>query len=214
MNATPLFIVMEGTDGSGTTTQGDLLAEALRAQGRMVVRTAEPSQGPIGQMLRATLREQGADAFDAQTVALLFAADRTDHVRRCIRPALARGETVVCDRYLGSSLAFQTVDGDGLIDRDWVLTLNKLALPPDLSIFLDVPPAAAMQRILARGKPIERFEVEATLRQVHGRYRQAFDQPPAGLGEAVVVDGLRQRAEVAADVWAAVTAAAARRVPA
>jgi dTMP kinase len=209
-----LFIVMEGTDGSGTTTQGDLLAEALRAQGHVVVRTAEPSQGPIGQMLRATLREQGPDAFDAQTVALLFAADRTDHVRRCIRPALARGETVVCDRYLGSSLAFQTVDGDGLIDRDWVLTLNKLALPPDLSVFLDVPPAAAMQRIVARGKPIERFEVEATLRQVHGRYRQAFERPPAGLGEAVVVDGLRQRAEVAADVWAAVTAVAARKVPA
>jgi dTMP kinase len=171
-----------------------------------VVRTAEPSPGPIGQMLRAALRDRGPDGFDAQTVALLFAADRTDHVHRCIRPALARGDTVVCDRYLGSSLAFQTVDGDGVVDRDWVLTLNKLALPPHLSIFLDVPPEAAMARIIARGKPIERFEVEATLRRVHARYRQAFAQPPTGLGVAVVIDGLRARDAVAADVWAAVVA--------
>lgn len=200
----PLFIVFEGTDGSGTTTQGDLLAAALRQDGHGVVRTAEPSDGPIGLVLRQALRASGEARLDPMTIALLFAADRTDHCARVIGPALARGEVVVCDRYLGSSLAFQVVDGQGRIDADWVLAINRHALVPDLSIFLDVPATIAVERIELRGKPLELYEIEETLTGVRNRYRQIFAAAPAPLGRCIAIDANRGQQAVAYDVLGAV----------
>lgn len=197
-----LFIVLEGTDGSGTTTQGNLLAQSLRVAGHEVLRTAQPSDGPIGVVLRAALRNEMGHRLDPVAVALLFAADRSDHCHRVIGPALARGEWVVCDRYLGSSLAFQVVDGDGTIDEAWVLALNRHALVPDLSVLLDVPTDTAVGRIQERGKPRERFEIEDTLRNVRQRYRQVFASPPERLGPAVVVEADRPRESVAREVLA------------
>jgi dTMP kinase len=200
----PLFIVFEGTDGSGTTTQGDLLAAALRQAGRTVLRTAEPSDGPVGRQLRQVLREKGAERLDPSAVALLFAADRVDHCERVIGPALQRGDVVVCDRYLGSSLAFQVVDGQGKIDAPWVLAINRAALVPDLSILLDVPVGVALTRIHKRGKPQERFEIEETLTGVRLRYVQLFQEAPTPLGRCVRIDAHRAREAVAYDVLGAV----------
>jgi len=200
----PLFIVIEGTDGAGTTTQGDLLAEALRAEGRRVVRTAQPSPGPIGQLLRTVLRDTSGQGADPVAVALLFAADRVDHLQRVVEPALREGAVVVCDRYVGSSLAFQVVDGAGRIDAGWLLEINRGARVPDLSILLDVATETALARIEHRGQPHERFEVEATLRAVRERYLAVFAAPPRLLGAAAVVDASRPVAAVAVDVLAAV----------
>jgi len=204
LNLQALFVVFEGTDGAGTTTQGDLLTNALRKSGRTVVRTAEPSDGEIGRVLRAVLRQQNGPKMDPRTVALLFAADRVDHCQRVIAPALERGEVVVCDRYVGSSLAFQVADGQGQIDATWVLEINRAALQPALSILIDVPIDLALERIARRGKPRERFEIEEMLARVRARYGQVFADHPAKLGRCVVIDGSRQREAVAYDVLGAV----------
>ncbi len=206
MNERGLFIVMEGTDGSGTTTQGNMLAATLAAEGHTVVRTSEPSSGSIGWLLRDTLRSRAERPLSPEIVALLFAADRMDHCDREIGPALERGDTVICDRYLGSSLAFQVVDGGGAFDAAWVRELNRAVLVPDLSILFDVPVEAAMERIERRGKPKERFEVSSFLTQVRARYHEAFNNDASRLGATAVVDGLRSVDEVAADVRRAVSA--------
>lgn len=209
MSHRPLFVVFEGTDGSGTTTQGDLLSAALRHAGRTVLRTAEPSDGPVGRLLRQVLREKGSERLDPVSVALLFAADRTDHCARVIAPALRRGEVVVCDRYLGSSLAFQVVDGQGAIDAAWVLDINRRALVPDLSLLMDAPVGVALTRIHRRGKPAERYEIEETLTGVRQRYLQVFREALAPLGRCVTIDANRAREAVAYDVLGAVMQALA-----
>lgn len=196
----PLFIVFEGTDGSGTTTQGDLLAAALRRAGRTVVRTAEPTTGDVGVMIRNVLRARTHEPLNPATVALLFAADRMDHCVREIGPALARGAVVICDRYLASSLTFQVVDGDGGITPEWITTINGSALTPDLTILLDLPVPDAMTRIHHRGKPRERFEVAETLERVRARYRQVFADPAPELGKTVVLNASRARETIAYDV--------------
>ena len=198
-----IFVVMEGTDGSGTTTQGNLLAAALRAGGLEVLRTREPSDGPIGVLIRQGLRGEWSHRPAASPVALLFAADRVDHCQVEIDPALAAGHAVICDRYLGSSLAFQVVDGAGGIDGPWLLAANRFARVPDVTIWLDVPVELALQRIDARGIPRERFEVEETLRAVRERYAALWRSPPAQLGPVARVDGSGTIGEVHARIVAA-----------
>lgn len=207
----PLFVAIEGTDGSGTTTQGDMLADALRQRGHRVHRTLEPSDRPVGRLLRQALRGQLDGRLAPPVVALLFAADRVDHCEREIGPALAQGTTVICDRYLGSSLTFQSIDGEGVFEPSWVQTINRPILEPDLSVLVDVPTDVAMARIIARGKPLERFEVAAFLRRVRARYLEVFQDPVPGLGPVAIVDGNRDRALVAADVLRAVERCAGRR---
>jgi dTMP kinase len=190
------FIAIEGTDGAGTSTQGDLLAQWLVERGLEVLRLAQPSHLEGGQLIRRILRHE-LGVIDAATVALLFAADRVDLCERVIAPALARGAWVVCDRHLGSSLAFQVVDGAGGIDPDWLLAVNSKALTADLTLWIDVPVPVALQRIAARGKPIERFEVAATLERVRARYAEVARQPPAQLGAIATIDGQPARDVVA-----------------
>lgn len=190
------LIVLEGTDGSGTTTQGDELAAWLRDQGLEVVRTAQPSPLPAGQLIRQILRGD-LQGIDAAVVALLFAADRVDLAHRVIEPALQRGAWVVCDRHVASSLAFQVVDGQGGIDPAWVSAINSRAIAADLTLWLDLPVETALQRIESRGKPLERFEVGETLQQVRQRYRQVFAVPGPQLGQVAVVDAAAARDDVA-----------------
>ncbi|MEY3015054.1 MAG: hypothetical protein RIT45_3789 [Pseudomonadota bacterium] len=195
------FFVLEGTDGSGTTTQGDGLHRRLGGAG---LRTREPSDGPIGRLLRASLRGQTERRLGAEEVALLFAADRIDHVRAEIGPCLAEGRHVVCDRYLGSSLAFQVVDGEGGFGADWLLAINRGVRKPDLTLWIDVPVDEAMARITARGAPLERFEVAATLQRVRDRYAALAEAPPPALGTVVRIDGVGSVETVAQRVWQAV----------
>ena len=190
------LIVLEGTDGSGTTTQGDDLTAWLQAQGLEVLRTAQPSPLPTGQIIRQILRGD-LQGIDAAVVALLFAADRVDLAHRVIEPALQRGAWVVCDRHVASSLAFQVVDGQGGIDPEWVSTINSRAIAADLTLWLDLPVETALQRIESRGKPLERSEVYETLHKVRQRYQVVFASATAVLGKVAIIDAAAARDVVA-----------------
>ncbi len=179
------FIVLEGIDGAGTTTQARRLAAALTARGIDCHTTREPSDGPIGALVRASLAA-GGPAFDAAGRALLFAADRLHHVAAEIDPHLARGAWVVSDRYLLSSLAYQGLD----CDEAWVRAINRYARAPDRTILLDVPAEEAVRRIRARaaaaGGAAQHYETPRTLARLCERYRTL-----AASEGAVVVDGIR-----------------------
>ena len=167
------FIVFEGLDGAGTTTQCQRLAEWMRAQGREVHETAEPSDGPIGRMIRQVLREEqlGADSqrMNAQSIAGLFVADRADHLKSEIEPALARGVDVLCDRYVHSSLAYQGSE----TDVDWVASLNSVMPSPDLILFVEVPVAVAGERRRIRDEQAEIYEADIFQKKVAEGYLRA-----------------------------------------
>ena len=164
-----MLIVIEGIDGAGTTTQASRLADSLAAAGDDVHLTREPSDGPVGRLLRELL--SGAHAtVDQTTLSLLFAADRADHIGREVAPAIARGAIVVSDRWYHSSLAYQ---GTGE-ERAWIWQLNRSARRPDLTIFLRVDPEVAARRRELRGGAEEMFDHIATQRRVAAGYEAAI----------------------------------------
>jgi dTMP kinase len=164
------FVVLEGGDGSGKSTQAALLASWLRAQGATVIETFEPGAGAIGAVLREVLLH-GPEAVAPTTEALLMAADRAQHVATEIEPALARGDWVVCDRYVPSSLVYQgVVRGLGV---DVVEQLSAVAIAgcePDLVLLLDVSAAVADARRADESDRLEREGVDFH-RQVRAAYR-------------------------------------------
>lgn len=159
-----IFITFEGGDGAGKTTQAEMLGAWCAAQGREVVRTREPGGTPLGVEVRRLLLHGGDEigAVDPRAEALLYAADRAQHVSQVVRPALARGAAVVQDRYIDSSLAYQ---GAGrVLDVAEVRQLSEWAvggLWPDLTVLLDIEPEAAAARRAARGGTADRLEAEA-----------------------------------------------------
>ena len=167
-----VWITFEGGDGSGKTTQSNLLAEWLEGAGRTVVRTREPGGSEVGQLIRdIVLHHRGDIAPRAE--ALLYAADRAHHVATVVRPALERGDIVLQDRYLDSSVAYQGAGRvlDAAEIRDLSLWAAEGALP-DLTILLDLEPAAARARLDSADKPFDRLEAEQA--EFHGRVRDAF----------------------------------------
>ncbi|NBC36241.1 dTMP kinase [Novosphingobium sp. FSY-8] len=145
------FIVLEGGEGVGKSTQARLLADALRATGREVVLTREPGGTSGAEAIRGLLLNTEGEGWGMRAEALLFAAARADHVDRLIRPALARGAWVVCDRFLDSSRAYQ--GGGGGIDDAELLDLHRIGsqgLLPDLTLLVAVPPAVTAQRLALR----------------------------------------------------------------
>ncbi|MGB8931099.1 MAG: dTMP kinase [Anaeromyxobacteraceae bacterium] len=170
------FLVVEGLDGAGTTTQARLLGDRLRSAGRRVHVTAEPSGGPVGalvrQILSGRLRGRAPDgAFDADALALLFAADRVDHARAEILPALAEGIDVISDRYTLSSLAYQSLTTG---DPRWVQAINSRAPAPDVTIFLRVGHSVAFERRRAASHAREIYEKAAFQRRVAEAYERAI----------------------------------------
>lgn len=161
-----VFVVIEGIDGAGTTTQMDLYASHLRELGRKVHTTREPSTGRIGSFIRGVLTRKTELAADASfdTMALLFAADRLDHVRGEIEPALAAGAVVISDRYDLSSLAYQSVASDtGLPAHEvvqWIRSLNRFARRPDVTLVVDVSADVAAERRRRRGGPEDLYETQ------------------------------------------------------
>lgn len=146
------FITLEGGEGVGKSTQIAALAEAIGARGFDVVATREPGGSAGAEAIRSLLMEGSDDRWDARSEALLFAAARADHVARTIRPALARGAWVLCDRFVDSSRAYQG-GGGGLTDAD-ILALHGVGsegLMPDRTFLLTVSPAEAARRLTARG---------------------------------------------------------------
>lgn len=179
----PRFLVLEGIDGSGTTTQAERVGERLRARGHRVVTTREPSPGPIGTLTRTMLAAGAAASVGPEALALLFAADRLEHLAREIEPALAEGAIVLCDRYVVSSWVYQSLE----CELAWVQTINRCARWPDLTFVFDLPAELALARVAARrahsGEPLERFDHEQTQRRLAAGYRLALDEaePDAGL---------------------------------
>jgi dTMP kinase len=187
-----MFVTFEGVDGSGKTTQTRLLAEHLRAEGRDVVETREPGGTPLGESIRDLLLQSESVAPWAETT--LFAAARAQLVADVIRPALARGADVVCDRYIDSSLAYQGLARGLGVDR--VLELNLVVtggLLPDQTFLIDIPVEEAARRTGVRPDRIER-EGQGFAAQVDQAYRelaQVFAQ------RITLVDGTQPPEEVA-----------------
>lgn len=188
------FIVLEGADGVGTTTQRGLLATALIACGRRVHETAEPSTGAVGRLIREMLRTRAHDDASKRELALLFAADRLDHVHNEVEPRLAEGIDVVSDRYLLSSYVYQSLD----LPLAWVRELNTHAPAADLTLLVTLPLEDALGRLGSRGAALDLFENRVLQARVHVLYEQL-----APLVSARIVDGRGTMEEVALRLAAA-----------
>lgn len=194
-----LLIAVEGADGAGTTTQCRRLQSWLVAAGREVHLTREPSTGPVGVLVRELLG--GAFApFEPAALALLFAADRLDHLSREIGPARARGAIIISDRYLLSSLVYQSLT----LPRSFVAEINRLAPEPDLTLLVDVPVEVASARRRARGGAAELFDEDDTQRRVIEAYRNEAARLRGTGHRVVVVDGTPDEATVFRGLRAAV----------
>lgn len=198
-----VWITIEGGDGSGKSTQSALLSSWLTSQGRTVLHTREPGGSDVGQLIRdIVLHHRGDIAPRAE--ALLYAADRAHHVATVVRPALERGEVVIQDRYLDSSVAYQGAGRvlDAVEVRDLSLWATEGALP-DLTVLLDLDPAVARRRLDADDKPFDRLEAEKA--EFHERVRAAFlalaDAEP---DRFLVLDATRAPEELAAEIRARV----------
>jgi dTMP kinase len=201
------FVVLEGIDGSGTTTQVARLADRLRAARVQVRATHEPSDGPVGTLVRQVLTGRiivpGGRAPGWATMALLFAADRMDHVESEIEPFVSAGGVIVSDRYDASSLAYQSVSS-GTEARDaveWIRSLNRYVRRPDLTIVLDIQPEEAAERRLLRGEAAQLYEQNEVQRALSVFYRDLARHIPQD--RIVVIDGSGSIDEVHARVWAA-----------
>ena len=196
--------MIEGLDGAGTTTQVRRLVEHLNARGQRAHATREPSDGPVGKLIREMLTGGHAiagQALSQGTFGLLFAADRLDHLQREVEPKLAAGTWVVSDRWYHSSLAYQ---GTGA-DRDWIAMLNARARKPDITVFLKVRPEVAAERRVAAGRTQELFEDLQMQRDVDAGYRATIDELIAQGERIITVDGEQSEDDVFVEVVRAVT---------
>ncbi len=201
------FVVLEGIDGAGTTTQVARFADRLRADKIPVRTTREPSDGPIGTLVRQVLTGRlvspDGKAPGWETMALLFAADRMDHVEAEIAPFVADGGIIVSDRYDASSLAYQSVmsghDKDAAVE--WIRALNKHARRPDLTIVLDLAADEAGARRDARGEAAQLYEQNEVQRALAVFYRDLAKHLPKD--EIVIIDARGTREEVGARVYEA-----------
>jgi len=185
-NSPALFIASECRDGAGESTQPARLPPTLETRGLTVLRTREPGGTPIGEKLRSLVLDHGHGHIDAHTEALIFAASRAAHASQVIRPALERGEVVLTDRYIDSSVAYQGAGRD--LGADAVRTLNEWAtsgLQPDLTVLLDVDPADGRRRRTAGDAAEDRLESEAD--EFHSTIRRAFLELAAGRPETYLV---------------------------
>lgn len=179
-----IFIVIEGLDGSGKTTQATLLAKRL-SQSYNIMLTAEPSRGKIGAFIRDSYLYEDK-RLPTEAEALLFAADRVEHMQNEIKPALDEGKLVICDRYVYSSLAYQ---GSAGLSLDWIKTINARALQADFAIFIDVAPERVLERLRRKKSVMETLETQQKVREVYLKFVEK--------GELVRVDGDKPKDVVA-----------------
>lgn len=202
------IVAFEGIDGAGLTTQAKLLVAYLNDHGHRAMYTAEPSNGPVGQVIRQLLAAPSALAHPGamRTLSLLFAADRIDHFHRVVAPALAANVTVVSDRWYHSSLAYQRTG----VERDWIMELNRQLRTPDVTIVLDVSPEVGLERRSGAGRPTELFHDPATQKAVVAGYRATIAELRAAGERILVVDGEASIAGVSGAVLQAVGIARSR----
>ena len=197
------FITFEGGEGSGKTTQIEMLAERLRADGYDVVTTREPGGSPGGEAIRHVLLSGAAEQFGAEMEALLFSAARSDHVEHLIRPALKAGKVVLCDRFFDSTRVYQGQPGG--VDREMLERLERVACEdcwPDITVILDLDPEIGMERAAARrdsGQP-DRFEKEDVERQRAWR-RSYLDIAENEPERCAVIDAASDAETVHESVW-------------
>ncbi len=209
-----IFITFEGGEGAGKSTQIARLAESLRDMGHEVVLTREPGGSPGAEALRHVILSGAAEPLGPAMEAILFAAARTDHIEQVIRPAVARGAIVLCDRFVDSSRVYQGITGN--LELAFMQALEKVTVAgmmPDLTIILDIDPEEGMKRAAKRrgSQSADRYEKEAL--DIHRRRRDAFlDIARAEPGRCVVVDAARAPARVAASIVKAVQALVERRI--
>lgn len=203
------FITFEGGEGAGKSTQITRLAERLRSRGHTVLVTREPGGSPGAEAVRHVLLSGAAEPFGPKMEAILFAAARSDHVEQVIRPAVERGEVVLCDRFMDSSRVYQGVTGD--LDPGFMAALEKVAVNgmiPDLTLILDIEPEEGLRRASARrGSDVaDRFEKETV--DIHRRRREAYlDIARAEPERCIVIDAAQAPHEIAAVIDRVVTAA-------
>jgi len=192
------FIVLEGLDGAGISTQARRLAGRLDRETASYYSTREPSDGPIGSQIRLALT--GRLKLDPTTIALMFAADRSDQIRAVVLPRLEAGLHVLSERHVLSSLAYQ---GAQLGDPAWVREINRenmRALTPDLTIFLDVPPDTALRRIDAGRHARELFEQRDTLASTRVAFMEAIEAVRAAGARVEILDAAGPIAEVEEEI--------------
>lgn len=199
------FISFEGIDGSGKSTQARLLADALRADGHAVTLTREPGGSPGAEEIRSLVLQGDPDRWSPETEILLFTAARRDHLEKTIRPALARGEVVITDRFADSTRIYQ-----GITRGDLATTVNRLhdlmiATEPDLTILVDIDPTVGLSRARARAGSELRFEDMGLDTQI--RMRAGFLALAEQHARFRIIDGARTPDAVAADILHTVRAA-------
>jgi len=182
-----VFVCIEGLDGCGKTTQTKLLVRRLR-RNYDAVYTAEPSSGKIGRFIKRHCLH-GERRSSGVVEALLFAADRFEHVENTVLPALQKGKIVVSDRYVYSSLAYQGATG---LDLEWIWKINEQSIRPDLAIFIDVRPETVVQRLKPKKSVMENLETQRKVREVYVEFVEK--------GDLVRVDGNKSQREVAGDI--------------
>lgn len=197
------FVVFEGIDGAGKTTQVELLSRRLASEGTPVFSTCEPTDGPVGRLIRQML--SGALPADQRTIASLFAADRTEHLtdpETGIRKMVETGTVVVCDRYYFSSYAYHS----RYMDMEWVIQANRLnadILKPDITLFIDVDPQICLKRLQTTRKHLEIYEKIDIMTQVRANYLAAFHRLD-NQERVAVIDGNDSVQNIAEAVWAQV----------
>jgi dTMP kinase len=191
MSRKGIFICIEGLDGSGKTTQTNILTERLKKTHKVFC-TAEPSNGKIGTFIReGCLYEDKRLPIEAE--ALLFAADRIEHNQNEIAPALAEDKIVICDRYIYSSLAYQ---GSAGLSLDWIKTINSRALQPDFSIFIDVSPERVIERLQRKKSVMETLETQKKVREIYMKFVEK--------GEIILINGDKPLGVVADELYSKV----------
>jgi dTMP kinase len=182
-----LFIVIDGPDGSGISTQVELLGKWLKELGKKVITTKEPTSGIIGGIIRAVLKHEWET--DQMTLQLLFSADRAHHLKKEIIPALKKGYIVISDRYILSTYCFGTIDG---VNLDWLRSVNSQFVKPNLTIILDVPPEVSVVRIKRSRASIELFEDVKKLRRIRENFKRLSKEFP----NTFVIDATKSIEEV------------------
>ena len=188
------FIVLEGPDGSGTTTHSKLVAQFLKKRGKNVLLTAEPTDTAIGKFIRQELKKKSIRS--ASALQLLFCADRAQHIEKVVKPALAAGKTVICDRYVISTLVYGEASG---LDPEWLLRVNTPFLEPDVLIVALPPFKTCMERIGLR-KQLDVFENNSFQKKVYGLYAEIGKEDE----DVFVVDTSGSKESVAKAMQAAV----------
>ncbi|WP_297089866.1 dTMP kinase [Thermococcus sp.] len=197
------FIVMEGIDGAGKSTQAKLLAKWFEEKGYDVVLTKEPTDTAFGKLIRKLVLTGGREGIidgariSHEAEALLFAADRAEHVSKLIKPAVEAGKVVISDRYFYSSLAYQWARG---LDLEWLIDLNRFAIRPDLVILLDLPVKESMKRINGRSIKTEFDKIAELQKRVRENYLKLAERFP----EIRIVNALASVEDIHNDIVALV----------